>query len=304
MNTRDEQNILMFSACSVSFFALLALVWGVLAKSQMIIFDGIYSSICLLMDALYYYTAKTITKGSSDKFPYGRMHMEPLVIMIQSAVLILICAKAFIVSVSSLFSGVGEINNLSGMGYAAIGVVGCLFSWWYIARTGKMKVPESELVKTNAAHWKMDTLLSLAVMIGFFIAYLIERAGYVQYSPYVDPLMVMLAVLFFVRQPIVSFIEGIKGMLIMAPVRKISDISKKAMKEIAELEGFDDVIVRVGKSGRELVYEVSFIAQRSEKTYSVDDMDRIHRGVENRLHELFDNPLWLHVSFVHDRKLG
>jgi len=294
----------MISACGASFFALLALIWGVLAKSQMIIFDGVYSFICLLLDVLYFYTARTITKGSSDKFPYGRMHIEPLVIVIQSTILIFICAKAFIISVTSLFSGVEEINNISGMGYAAIGVIGCLFSWWYISRTGKRKAPESELIKTNAAQWLMDTLLSLAVMVGFFVAYLIGRAGYVQYAPYVDPLMVMLAVLFFVRQPIVSLIDGIKGMLIMAPVKRISEISKKAMKEIAELKGFDDVIVRVGKSGRELVYEVSFITQQSEKTYSACEMDSIHREVEDRLHELFDNPLWLHVSFVHDRKLG
>ncbi|NQT90152.1 MAG: cation transporter, partial [Candidatus Omnitrophica bacterium] len=55
MNIRHEQNILTFSACGALFFALLALVWGILARSQMIIFDVVYSFISLVLTGLYFY---------------------------------------------------------------------------------------------------------------------------------------------------------------------------------------------------------------------------------------------------------
>lgn len=303
MNTRHEQNILIFSACGAFFFAVLALVWGTLAHSQMIMFDGVYSFLSLLLTGLYFYAAKSIAKGRSEKFPYGRMQIEPLVIIIQSTFLIVICIKAFCSAAISLFSTIQEINNLSGMGYASIGVFGCLLSWAYIKSTGKKRAPNSDLIKTQCAQWLMDMLLSVAVLVGFSIGYILELAGYVQYAKYMDPIMVVIAVLFFVRRPVVSLIDGIKGTLLMAPEKNIYESSNEAIKLIAKRRGFQDFALRIGKSGRELIYEVSFIADNQNQKCSIGELDEIRAEVENHLNKLFDNPMWLHVSFVHDRNL-
>ncbi|MFA7677360.1 MAG: cation transporter, partial [Candidatus Omnitrophota bacterium] len=134
MDTRHEQNILVFSACGALFFALLALVWGVLAKSQMIMFDGVYSFISLVLTGLYFYVARSLALGSDERFPFGRAQMEPMVVVVQSITLIVICIKAFSNAASSLFSGGQEINSLSGMAYAAIGVAGCFAGWYYVVR--------------------------------------------------------------------------------------------------------------------------------------------------------------------------
>lgn len=304
MDARHEQNILTFSACGALFFALLALIWGILAKSQMIMFDGIYSFISLVLTGLYFYAARSIAIGRDEKFQFGRSQIEPMVIVVQSIVLFVICIRAFSSALISLFSGGQEINNLSGMAYAAIGVGGCFISWYYIVKVGRKNAPQSELIKTQGAQWLMDTLLSLAVLIGFFIGYIIQRAGYTNYARYMDPLMVTITVLFFVREPIVSFIGGIKGMLVMAPEKDIYKASEEALKEIAKQKGFEDIILRLGKTGRELVYEVSFVAKDPASSRSIGEMDAIHKEVEARLRDLFDSPLRLRVSFVHDKKLG
>ena len=304
MDIRHEQNILIFSACGALFFALLALIWGVLAKSQMIMFDGIYSFISLVLTGLYIYTAKSMAMGRDENFPFGRGQMEPMVVAVQSIALIVICIKAFSSAVISLFSGGQEMNNLSGMGYAAIGVTGCFVGWHYITRMGTKGASKSELIRTQGAQWFMDALLSLAVLIGFFISYVMERTGYGYYARYMDPLMVIISVLFFIREPIVSLIDGIRGMLIMMPEKTVYSASKEAVKEIAKQKGFEDIILRLGKSGRELVYEISFVAKDPNNSCSIGEMDAIHREVEVRLRNLFDRPLRLCVSFVHDRKLG
>jgi len=304
MSIRHEQNILTFSACGALFFALLALIWGVLAKSQMIMFDGIYSFISLVLTGLYFYAARSIAAGSNKNFPFGKAQMEPMVIVIQSVVLLVICIKAFSSALISLFSGGREIDSLSGMGYAAIGVIGCFICWHYILRTGKKNAPQSGLIRSQAGQWLMDTLLSLAVLIGFFISYVISRVGYGYYARYMDSLMVIVAVLFFVREPIISLISGIKGMLMMAPESTVYATSKEAMKEIASKKGFDDVILRLGKSGREIICEVSFVSKDPDNSRSVGEMDTMHREVEERLNNLLDSQLWLCVSFIHDRKLG
>ena len=304
MNTRHEQNILVFSACGALFFALLALIWGLLARSQMIMFDGIYSFISLVLTGLFFYVARNIAKGRDESFPFGRMQLEPIVVVVQSIVLFVICIKAFSSAVISLFSGGQLINSLSGMAYAAIGVLGCFISWYYIVNAGGKNSPKSELIRTLASQWLMDTLLSLAVLIGFFIGLIVQYSKYSNYSQYIDPLMVMIAVLFFVRQPILSFIEGIRGILIMTPEKTIYNTSKEVIKEIAQRKNFKDIVLRLGKSGRELIYEISFIAKDPDSSYSIAEMDAIHKELENRFDSLFNMPLRLYVSFVHDKKSG
>ena len=302
MNTRNEQNILVFSACGALFFALLALIWGLLARSQMIMFDGIYSFISLVLTGLFFCVARNIAKGRDESFPFGRMQLEPIVVVVQSIVLFVICIKAFSNAVISLFSGGQLINSLSGMAYAAIGVIGCFIGWYYVGHAGGKNSPRSELIRTLASQWLMDTLLSLAVLIGFFIGLIFQYSEYSYYSQYVDPLMVMIAVLFFVRQPVLSFIEGIKGILIMAPDKTIYNASKKAIKEIVEKKNFEDIVLRLGKAGRELIYEIDFIVRDPNSSYSIAEMDAIHKELESRLYGLFNRPIRLYVSFAHDKK--
>ena len=303
MNTSHEQNILTFSACGALFFAILALAWGILAKSQMIIFDGVYSFISLLLTGLYVYASKNIAKGRDEKFPFGRTQLEPMVIVVQSIVLIIICTKAFGSAINSLFSAGQEINSLSGMLYAVIGVAGCFISWYYITHASKAKSLKSELIKTLGSQWLMDTMLSFAVLIGFFISHIIQSVGYVKYARYIDPLMVTVAVLFFIREPIVSLINGIRGILIMTPEETIYSASKEAINKIADKRGFEDIILRLGRSGREFIYEISFIAKDSNSSYSISQMDAIRKEVEGSLCGLFDNPMRIYITFVDKKSL-
>ena len=89
----------------------------------------------------------------------------------------------------------------------------------------------------------------------------------------------------------------------MMPEKAVYSVSKEAVEEIAKQRGFEDIILRLGKSGRELVYEISFVAKDPNNSCSIGEMDAIRREVEARLSNLFNRPLRLCVSFVHDRKL-
>ena len=302
MHKHHELNILAFSAYAALLLALFALIWGTLTRSQIILFEGVYSFISLALAGLYFFTAKSMTMGRDEIFPFGRAQMEPMVVVVHSIVLIVVCTKAFSSAVITLFSGGRDINNLSAMVYAIIGVTGCFISWRYILHRSKKKSTKSALIKTQAAEWFIYTMLNLAVLIGFFISGVIQHAGYWNYARYMDPLMVIIVVLFLIREPIVSFIDGIRGMLIMAPKKHIYNASKKVMHEIAKQRGFEDIILHLGKSGRELVYDVKFLAKDPNSSYSICEMDSIHKEIEDSLHKLFDNTFRLYVSFVHNRR--
>ncbi len=298
---RVEQHILKFSMFFAFFFTLLGLVWGILAGSQMIVFDGLYSFVSVVLSSVSVYAAWCMKSGDDAKFPLGRACMEPMVIIFKSIVMVALCVIAFGKAVFSFLAGPQEVNALSAMSYALIGTFGCIGGFLYIVLR-RRQVPKSELVKVEGIQWGMDALLSAAILLGFGVALLMERAGYAHYSGYVDPVMVMVFSVFFVKMPAVSLVEGIRDILQMAPDGETYDASRQVVERIAKQRGFDGYRLRMTKSGREFNYRIGFVSDKPGERRSLIELDGIRQEVEDALSALHDNPLWLGVSFMHDRK--
>jgi predicted Co/Zn/Cd cation transporter (cation efflux family) len=299
-----ERRTLKFSMYGASFFVVLGLVWGIIARSQMIKFDAVYSFISLLMSSLSVYAAKSMEKTDELKFPFGKSQMEPLVVVLKSLVILSICILAFARSLQTLLVGGQDVDVFSGMIYAIVGTFLCFLCWLYIRRVGRRKAPSSALLRAESMQWGMDTLLSFAVLVGFLTASILLRLGHEQAARYMDPLMVIVACIFFATFPLKTLIGGVRDILMMAPEEEISSLSREAMEEIAREHGFPDLVFRIGRSGRELGVEVGFVSADPHEKRSMGEMDAIHREVEARLKELFQRPLWLCVSFVNDKSLA
>jgi len=76
------------------------------------------------------------------------------------------------------------------------------------------------------------------------------------------------------------------------------------MEEIAKERRFDGFVLRIVTSGRELVYEIGFVSDNPEDARSMGELDDIRQEVENKLKALYDNPIWLDISFMCDKKWG
>jgi predicted Co/Zn/Cd cation transporter (cation efflux family) len=298
---RVEQHILKLSVFLAWFFTVLGIVWGVLANSQMIIFDGLYSFISVILSSLSVYAAWSMKIGDDTKFPLGRSSLEPMVIILKSIVIVVLCVIAFSKAVISLFSVSHEVNTFSAMAYGIVATITCLCSLLYIVWKRK-KTKTSVLARSECMQWGMDTLLSAAVLLGFVAAFIMQRMGYAQYAHYMDPAMVIIASAFFIKMPLLSLVEGVKDMLRMSPGGDVYHASKQLLEEITKKRGFDGFSLRIGKAGREFTYKIGFVSYNPENTRSLEELDNIRQEVESGLHALYDNPIWLGVSFVHDKK--
>ena len=307
MNKLNEENverhILKFSVYLAWFFTIMGLVWGVLSGSQMIIFDGLYSFISVVLSSLSIYAARNVKIADDARFPLGRARMEPMVIAFKSLVIVALCVTAASRAVISLFSGGQEINALSAMTYAIVATVLCLGGLLYMLRKRK-KVPTSILIKAECMQWGMDTLLSVAVLLGFSIAFVMQRMGYERFAQYIDPLMVIAASLFFVKMPFKSLVEGVKDMLGMSPDDDIYRVSKKVLEEIAKKRRFEGFSLRISRAGRQVIYKIGFVSKNSKDTRTFGELDSIRQEVESSLRALHDNPIRLGVSFMHDKRWG
>jgi len=301
---RLEKRLLLVAITTGFLFAMLGLIWGALINSQMLIFDGIYSFVSMIMTTLSYYASNVIFAEEDDeRFPFGRSQIEPLVIILKGVAIITVCIFAFNRAAGSLMAGGREINALSAMVYSLIGIPGCLIPWFYIARK-RNKASHSGLTRAESRQLFSDTLLSSAMFIGFLLAHLSRGTQHDVWAQYADPVMVIIAVFFFASAPLNSMIGGVRDMLRMAPGGNIYRISRQALGEIAKKHAFDGFVLRIGKMGRNFYYEIGFVGSNPADTRSIGELDLICEEVSERLKELYDKPIALNISFMHNEKWG
>ena len=178
----------------------------------MIIFDGLYSFISLLLSMLSLFISNFMNKKDVEKFPFGKHILEPLVIAIKSLVILIMCLYTLIDAIKIVFNGGNSIEFGLAIVYSIISVVGCGLITLYMKKMEKNL--SSELIKAECNQWFMDTALSTAVFIGFLIAVVISKTKFSFLNSYIDPTMTLITSIIFLRLPIKTFIESFKEIII------------------------------------------------------------------------------------------
>ncbi|OOE79427.1 hypothetical protein BZG25_09425 [Salinivibrio sp. ML198] len=210
-NVINEKSVLVFSALLALGFAIAGLAVGWIAGSLVIMFDGIYSLISLVLTLLSLGASWYI--HSRYARPITRALLTPLVVAIKGAVIMLLVSYSLYEAVSSLVEGGRAVNPSLAVLFGIVNVVGCGYGWWMIAR--KNQAGQSQLVEAESRQWQMDTLLSLAVTLGFLGAWLVAHSPWSDYAVYADPMMMVLMSFYFIKVPFVMVRNALKE---LAPV--------------------------------------------------------------------------------------
>ena len=108
--SKNENRILTFSALLASGFAVGGMVLGLLVGSIVIVFDGVYSLVSLLLTLLSLAASYYISKPSKSIFPFGKAVLEPIVIAIKAAVILVVVAFSLFSAVTALMTGGREVD--------------------------------------------------------------------------------------------------------------------------------------------------------------------------------------------------
>ncbi|MGF1765192.1 cation diffusion facilitator family transporter [Aliivibrio kagoshimensis] len=292
----SEKNTILLSIYATSIFAVLGVGWGIYASSGMIIFDGIYSLISVGLSSLALVVLKQLeTSQEDDRFPFGKAHFEPLLIIFKSLMLIGMCSYSAINSFGELFSGGREVATGSALLYALFSTLACLVITMIIGKNNQ-KIG-SDLLLAEKNQWMGDTLLSIGVLVGFSVAYLLEGSAYNAVVPYADPAMVVLASTLFIIIPLKSFIAAAKEMVFYQSSHpNLETIEKTAQKIADELHA--EYKIRMVNIGRELSIEVNFLL--AERQFLVSEMDAIRNRIADQATAI-DKEHWINVSFTQQK---
>ncbi len=265
----------------------------------MIQFDGLYSFISLGLALFAIIATNFINKSDINKYPFGKCNLEPIIVIIKSLILLVMCSVTMFSAIKQVINGGNNVDEGFALGYALISSIGCTWIYFYMRKASKNL--NSEIVKVESSQWFMDAMLSVGVLVGFLLSMSLKYIGLYKISIYVDPGMVILSSIIFIKMPITSTFEAFKELIYSTANEEINYDIIKLVKEIEKEYNLEDSISRVVKIGRELRIEIDFIISNESKIKSIDDMDKVREIIDKNTNH-FDLKKWLNISFTKNKK--
>lgn len=292
-----ERRALSVSMVAAGVFAVTGIVWGVVASSQVVLFDGVYSILGVGLTWLSFQASKLVAAGPTPRYPFGREALAPLVIAIQGVALLATCVYASIDAVLTILDGGSAVSADAALGYGVVSFVGALGVTVWLRRAAR----HSELLGAEATQWLAGTVLSIGMIVAFGAAIALDRTDYANAGRYADPVLVLMACVGLLATPVrmirvtlVELLEGAPDPEVQAPVRR-------AVAEVTARFGLDEPYLRMSKLGRKLYVEVDFLVRPDE--WDVADSDDVRHALLDQLSDL-PYELWLNVDLSGDPEWG
>ena len=300
MPERTERTALRFSAWGNIFFAALGLGFGLTTGSEAILLDGFFSLIAFVMSLLTIRVAALVVKGEDELFHFGYYSFEPLLNTVKGLLILGLCAVALVSAIGALFRGGREISLGWAVVYSIVAMIGALIL--AVIQTRAAKKTGSPLLDVDARNWRIDGILSSAVLLAFLGAMLLEKSQWSHLMPYVDPVLVTLLILFVIPEPVRIVLDGIGELLYISPVPEVQEEVKQRFHELIAEYSFEKSHLRMVRVGRISYLQAYIVVPNDFEVGSVERLDEIRRHISAGIKEL--HPSWsVEIFFVADESL-
>jgi predicted Co/Zn/Cd cation transporter (cation efflux family) len=266
--------------------------WGVIAGSQMILLDGVFALIEVVLTALLVRAASLAVQGPTRNFPYGRESATPLVIGIYGFVLAGTLVYAAAEALATVRAGGSDVAAGAGVVFGLITTAGSVATWMWL----RTRADGSDLLATETAAWRVSAVRGLGIVVGFTIMAVLVRADLDRAARYVDPAMVLITCVVFVPTPLRMLKTTVLELLEGNPAADIRDGVAARVTAVQQDFDLEPLTSRVTKVGPKLYVEVEGVI---DGRATVADEHRVRQRVFESLDELpYD--IWLNVELLPD----
>lgn len=289
-----EQRVLKVSIVMTCFLSLIGIVYGLLSGSLAIVFDGMFDMIDAVMSVLALLVTRLLTSEGNRRFQYGYWHVEPMVLVFNGSILILVSAYALINAIGSILSGGREMNFDMALIVSSFLSILSISMYGYV-RHKNQKI-NSEFLSLDAHSWLMSGAISLALLIAFAIAQFMEGSRYQHLTPFVDPfvLAIMSTFLFFV--PMSTVRNALSDIFLIAPF-SLDEKVRLFLDDLIIRYGFKTYSSYVAKIGRAQFIEIHIVVPPEYPISSIESLDLIRHEIAVAMGG--DSPQrWLTIVFT------
>jgi len=291
--------VLTYSVSFTIIFTVVALGVGLLTSSQVILFDGIFNLVGVALTYLSIISMKFIKKKDSWNYPFGKETFEPFIVITQYCIILFVCMSNITTAVQIILEGGRVINISSGILYGMFAAIYNLLVFGYLKFL--TRVHFTAIAEVEIAQWKFGTLLSGTILLGFSLAWLLERTPLVAYQNFIDPVLTIIITIAFIKTAILSITKCVKELLLATPEK---EITVKIMEKIDLIKGnydYLDRVLRLGKVGGKIILEIDYVIEQGSDLDSISKQDELRNQVTYALAEI-PYEKWININFIGDIK--
>jgi cation diffusion facilitator family transporter len=295
----SDDRALLISTWTSAAFGVTAVGWGLLAGSQLIVFDGLYSFASVGLSFLAVLALRTARKGPDERYPWGREVWEPLTVVVKAAALGALSVYALVGGIVDVLAGGRDVEVGWALVYGILATLAGVGVTLVLRRRSRLGA--SDLVRAEAAEWAGDTLLSVGVLAGFVVAVVLVRAGRPDLARFVDPVMVVVVSAAFLPVPARLMRSALREVLTMSAPAALREPIVSVVRAVGSEHGLEESFVRVSKVGGRVDVDIGFVVGDGAKATTVHDFDAIRVELERRFAAL-GRSTSMSVAFSADRR--
>ena len=289
-NQDPERRALVISILATAALCALGIVWGIVIGSQMILFDGVFGLIGIITSTLLLRASSLAGRKPSRHYHYGQQSATPLVIGIQGFVLLATLGYGAVEAVTTIRLGGSHFSPGVAIPYGVIAAAVSIAVALWLRRA----VQHSDLIAAESTAWLIAGLRGVGMIIGFAFMLLLAGSSWASAVPYVDPIMVLLTCVLFLRPPLQmvrstmhELLEGAPDAAVQAPVLAV-------IAAVQRQFNITEPIIRINKVGAKLYVEVdAYVAPET----TVAQEHEMRTTLERKLRELpYD--IWLNLDLL------
>ncbi len=295
-NDNKEQWVLKVSITVTFLLAITGVLFGLLSGSLAIVFDGMFNMVDTAMSILSLLVARLLTSEGNRRFQYGYWHVEPMVLVFNGSVLILLCLYALVNAIGSLLSGGRELNFDFAFAFALLMSVLSVAMYMYIRR--KNLTIQSEFLRLDTQSWFISASISASLLLAFGIATLMNQSKYAYLTPYVDPLILAMLTTCLIFVPMGAIRDATRDLFRIAPFG-LDEKVRHFLDDLILEHGFKTYTSYVAKIGRAQFIEIHIILPLGYPIAGVEALDAIRWKISKALGK--NGPkLWFTIAFTTD----
>ena len=249
---------------------------GIFGNSAAMLADGIHSLSDFVTDFIVIIFVRISGEDRDKNHPYGHGKFETMASLLISIALFAVAVGICVNAAKQIFSFIQGNALESPSGIAMIAAVVCIVTkealYQYTAKMGK-KI-DSPVLIANAWHHRSDALSSIGALIGIFGS----RMGF----PVMDALASLIICIFIEKAAFDIFKDAIDKMVDKSCPEEVVDKMKKAVMEVGEVKGVDDIKTRL--FGAKIYVEVEIAVDANE---TLINAHRIAEEVHDHIEEVF-----------------
>ena len=262
-----------------------AIVVSILAKSQAILLDGVFTLITLVMAFISLKVINLVNLPENKKRPFGFVALEPFLNITKSVVVMVVLIVCLVVNIEAVMTG-GRNMEVSLATYYTIACIVIYLVTIHFINKCKRKT-DSSILALEIKEWYIDTILTVGIAISLGVSILLMKLGYTHILPYIDPSIVIVLVIVSLPMPLLTFIIELKGLLLISSdnvhiQRKI----KRYLRPIIQKYGLVNVDVFALRLGR--MYDVSIYTNLKDENTCIKHLDTIRLEIINELTRHYD----------------